>query len=30
LKANGPTVIDVPHGEMPSVDKFRRLAKVRG
>ena len=30
LKASGPTVIDVPHGEMPSVDKFRRLAKVRG
>ena len=30
LKANGPTVIDVPYGEMPSVDKFRRLAKVRG
>ena len=29
LKANGPTVIDVPHGEMPSVDKFRRLARVR-
>jgi acetolactate synthase-1/2/3 large subunit len=30
LKASGPTVIDVPHGEMPSVDKFRRLARVRG
>ncbi len=29
LKANGPTVIDVPHGDVPSVDKFRRLPRVR-
>jgi len=29
LKANGPTVIDVPHGDVPSVNKFRRLARVR-
>lgn len=30
LKAGGPVVIDVPHGEVPSVDRFRRLPQIRG
>ncbi|MCB0016027.1 MAG: hypothetical protein KDE34_29125, partial [Anaerolineales bacterium] len=25
-----PTVIEVPHGDVPTIDRFRALGKVRG